>query len=123
MDGWIDLNSPDLNTPTGVKILTEVLPVAVEKQAADGRLLVRFSTGDSDVFDTVLSARGRYPDLGALNAVGVGLATDPSSGRLVCEGEQTSVPHIYAVGDVVQGTPELTPVAIQAGTLLARRWV
>lgn len=35
--------------------------------------------------------------------------------------EQTSVPHIYALGDVLQGKHELTPVAIQAGRLLAQR--
>ena len=35
--------------------------------------------------------------------------------------EQTNVPHIYAIGDVLQGRAELTPVAIQAGRLLARR--
>jgi hypothetical protein len=31
------------------------------------------------------------------------------------------VPHIYAIGDVVEDAPELTPVAILAGKLLARR--
>jgi thioredoxin reductase (NADPH) len=36
-------------------------------------------------------------------------------------GEQTNVPHIYAIGDVLAGRPELTPVAIAAGKLLARR--
>lgn len=35
--------------------------------------------------------------------------------------EQTNVPHIYAIGDVLKGKEELTPVAIQAGKLLARR--
>lgn len=35
--------------------------------------------------------------------------------------EQTNVPHIYAVGDVAQWKEELTPVAIQAGKLLAKR--
>ena len=35
--------------------------------------------------------------------------------------EQTNIPHIYAVGDVCEGKQELTPVAIQAGELLARR--
>jgi len=35
--------------------------------------------------------------------------------------EQTNVPHIYAVGDILEGKLELTPVAIQAGKLLARR--
>lgn len=31
------------------------------------------------------------------------------------------MPNIYAVGDVLEGRPELTPVAIHAGRLLARR--
>lgn len=35
--------------------------------------------------------------------------------------EQSSVPNVYAIGDIVNGTPELTPVAIRAGVLLARR--
>lgn len=35
--------------------------------------------------------------------------------------EQTNVPHIYAVGDVLRAKQELTPVAIQAGKLLAKR--
>lgn len=35
--------------------------------------------------------------------------------------EQTNIPHVYAIGDVLEGKPELTPVAIQAGKLLARR--
>lgn len=35
--------------------------------------------------------------------------------------EQTNVPHVYAIGDILDGKPELTPVAIQAGKLLARR--
>lgn len=35
--------------------------------------------------------------------------------------EQTSVPHIYAIGDILEEKWELTPVAIQAGRLLARR--
>lgn len=35
--------------------------------------------------------------------------------------EQTNVPHIYAIGDILEDKWELTPVAIQAGKLLARR--
>ena len=31
------------------------------------------------------------------------------------------MPHIFAIGDIIDGRPELTPVAIQAGRLLARR--
>lgn len=39
----------------------------------------------------------------------------------VTDEEQTSVPYIYAIGDVLEGKLELTPVAIQAGRLLVRR--
>lgn len=35
--------------------------------------------------------------------------------------EQTNVPYIYAIGDILQDKLELTPVAIQAGRLLVRR--
>lgn len=35
--------------------------------------------------------------------------------------QSVSAPHVYAVGDVMDGGNELTPVAIQAARLLARR--
>ena len=34
---------------------------------------------------------------------------------MVDDGEHTNVPHIFAVGDVLEGRPELTPVAIKTG--------
>lgn len=43
------------------------------------------------------------------------------SGKISAPTEQTNVGHIFAVGDVLEGRPELTPVAIHAGRLLARR--
>ncbi|CAE7605058.1 SEP1, partial [Symbiodinium microadriaticum] len=85
------------------------------------RLLVRLSNGDEDEFDTVLCATGRYADCTDLNLAAAGVQMDSRSGKIVCANEQTSVPHIYAIGDVVQGVPELTPAAIQAGIYLARR--
>ena len=41
--------------------------------------------------------------------------TPDDRGKLLCVNEQTTVPNVYAVGDVLTGRPELTPVAIQAG--------
>lgn len=35
--------------------------------------------------------------------------------------QSASVPNVYAVGDVLDEKPELTPVAIQAGRVLMRR--
>lgn len=43
------------------------------------------------------------------------------NGKIATEFEQTNVEHIYAIGDVVEGAPELTPVAIQAGRMLVNR--
>jgi len=44
-----------------------------------------------------------------------------SSGKIFTnERDQSNISNIYAVGDVAEGKPELTPVAIQAGVLLAR---
>ena len=37
------------------------------------------------------------------------------------DNEQTTVPNIYGIGDILDDKLELTPVAIQAGRLLAHR--
>lgn len=39
---------------------------------------------------------------------------------IVDDFERSSVPNIYAIGDVIDGKPELTPVAIHAGKYLAQ---
>ena len=92
------------------------------------KLVVTMNQGGTEVveeFDTVLYATGRTADTGGLNLSAVpGLNPDPRTGKLDAVNEQVvSVPskHIFAVGDVLKGRPELTPVAIQAGELLARR--
>jgi len=76
----------------------------------------------SDQFDTVIAAVGRYADseLLGLNDLGVETA---KNGKVICSNrnEQTNVDNVYAIGDVVQGVPELTPVTIQSGVLLANR--
>ncbi|XP_053948113.1 thioredoxin reductase 2, mitochondrial isoform X1 [Anastrepha ludens] len=108
----------------GVKFLFTTLPKAVEK-TNDGRFLVKWSnsnTGEegSDTFDTVLFAIGRKGLVDDLNlsAAGVEVKHD----KIVAnDAEETNVPHIYAVGDILLGKLELTPVAIHAGRLLARR--
>ena len=47
---------------------------------------------------------------------------NPKNGKVLHdEAERTNVDSIYAIGDVLDDKPELTPVAIQAGKLLARR--
>jgi thioredoxin reductase (NADPH) len=64
---------------------------------------------------------GRYADTHALNLGAAGVVAEASDGKIKCVNETTNVPHIYAIGDVLYGQMELTPVAIKAGRLLARR--
>ena len=110
----------DYMKASGTKIIEGALPTSIDKLPS-GRLLVKFSNGGSDEFDTVLAATGRGADTAGLALPTVGVATNPKSGKIPCVNEQTNVPHIYAIGDVVEDAPELTPAAILAGRLLAQR--
>lgn len=104
----------------GVRVRLGARPAALSP-AGDGRVSVRGDDGTEEVFDTVVAAVGRAPR--GLDAAGVEL--HPASGRVVgghCgEAERSSEPGVYAIGDVLHGAPELTPVAIRAGRLLAAR--
>jgi len=109
----------------GVKFITKTVPSSIEK-TEDGRLLVRYASAEdqsgADTYDTVLFAIGRkaLTDDLQLNSAGVKLA--PGSHKIAVDDEErTNVENIFAVGDVLEGKPELTPVAIHAGRLLARR--
>jgi pyruvate/2-oxoglutarate dehydrogenase complex dihydrolipoamide dehydrogenase (E3) component len=64
---------------------------------------------------------GRRADTSNLGLENIGVKTNPSNGKIVCQDEQTTCENVYAIGDVVDGAPELTPSAIHAGKLLARR--
>ncbi|XP_037026876.1 thioredoxin reductase 1, mitochondrial isoform X2 [Bradysia coprophila] len=112
-------------TEKGVKFEYKCQPKSIEK-TSDNRLLVKYAYDDgrevSDVFDTVLFAVGRKALVDDLKLENSGVIIKPNADKIdVDEYERTNVPHIYAVGDVLQGRPELTPVAILAGRLLARR--
>ncbi|KAL2092201.1 hypothetical protein ACEWY4_011999 [Coilia grayii] len=67
-------------------------------------------------------ADGIAPESKQLNLDRVGVQLHEETGKIVvAPDEATSVPSIYAIGDISLGRPELTPTAIQAGRLLARR--
>ena len=109
---------------SGIHFKNEVTPTKLEKVDESGRERIRvtFSDGTSETYDTVLAAVGRYADTEKLGLEALQVKTNPKNGKISTKHEQSiSVPNIYAVGDVMDGCPELTPVAIQAGQLLARR--
>lgn len=110
----------------GTRILRGCTPSRVAR-LPDGRLQVTWEDRtcgkeDSGVFNTVLWAIGRVPETRGLNLEGAGVETNPESQKILVDArDTTSVPHIYAIGDVAEGRPELTPTAIMAGKLLAQR--
>lgn len=75
----------------------------------------------SEIFDTVLFAVGRVPCTESIGLDEVGVKRDKNGYIPATADEQTNVPNIYAIGDILAGKPQLTPVAIEAGVLLARR--
>eukprot|EP00794_Sanderia_malayensis_P012237 gene12237-13498_t len=110
----------------GVKFIKNSAPKRIER-LSDGRLEVfydSFQWGEehSDIFDTVMLATGRDPVTNHLALQNAGIETDKETGYIICgDDEQTSATNVYAIGDVILDRPELTPVAIMAGKLLARR--
>ena len=105
----------------GTKFLKGVTPSGITKDEATGKLTVTYSDGKSGEYDTVVFAVGRYIDTAGLGLDTIGVKYNPKTGKIPAFNEQTNVPNIYAIGDVLDGRPELTPVAIQAGRLLANR--
>ncbi|PIO54550.1 hypothetical protein TELCIR_24086 [Teladorsagia circumcincta] len=76
----------------------------------------------NETYDTIVWAMGRDPQHDTLNLTAAGVKTDDSTGRIVVgKDDRTSAENVYAIGDVALGRPELTPTAIRAGQLLARR--
>jgi len=112
-----------------VKFVRETVPSKFEK-TADGKIRVFVKDQEYGVYDTVFVAIGRTGCASWLNLEAAGVAFNPKTGKIFCgKDESTSVPGIYAIGDAIEGNednpmkvfPELTPVAIQAGKLLAAR--
>lgn len=108
----------------GINFLFRCIPRSVEKQP-DGRLKVSWVNDKNeefnDVYDTILFAVGRRALTRELDLEKAGVKVAGEGEKIDTVNEQTNVPHIYAVGDVLYHKLELTPVAIHAGRLLARR--
>ncbi|HEV7317051.1 MAG TPA: Si-specific NAD(P)(+) transhydrogenase [Ensifer sp.] len=86
----------------------------------DGKVLLTLDNGRKITTDMVLFAAGRMGATDTLNLPAAGLEAD-SRGRLKVNPEtfQTSVPNIYAAGDVV-GFPSLASTSMEQGRIAAR---
>ncbi|CAH2277522.1 thioredoxin reductase 1, cytoplasmic [Pelobates cultripes] len=112
----------------GVKFIRQFVPTKIEQIEAGtpGKLLVTSQSTDgteiTEEYNTVLLAIGRDACTRRIGLEIPGVKINEKTGKIpVNDEEQTNVPYIYAIGDVLEDKIELTPVAIQAGRLLARR--
>uniref|UniRef100_A0A8C6NMG2 Thioredoxin reductase 2 n=1 Tax=Nothobranchius furzeri TaxID=105023 RepID=A0A8C6NMG2_NOTFU len=110
----------------GTRFLWRSVPTKVEKLSSGGLQVtwtdVQTGSEHKDAYDSVLWAVGRAPETKALGLDQLGVQLNKDTGKIVVGADEaTSVPNVYAFGDISEGRPELTPTAIRAGKLLARR--
>jgi len=112
----------------GVNMVRECVPTSIERleEGSPGKVRVHAKYNDgtdfTDEFNTVIFAIGRDACTTNIGLENVGLELNPKNKKVLHDSaERTNVDTIYAIGDVLDDKPELTPVAIQAGKLLARR--
>ena len=82
-------------------------------------LLAHLSSGDRLEVDQILYAIGRRPNIAGLGLERAGVTLGDSGGVKVDGFYRTSVPSIFAIGDVIDRV-QLTPVALAEGMVVAR---
>jgi glutathione reductase (NADPH) len=85
---------------------------------SEGALQVQLNNGDTLAADCVLRALGRRPNSRGLGLEALGIAFDTQGAIPVDDYSQTTIPGIYAVGDVTNRV-NLTPMAIREGHAFA----
>ncbi len=100
----------------GIDLRTETTVASIAKQK-DGYML-SLSDNTSLKVDLVMYATGRAPNTDGLGLVEAGVDLDRKGAVVVDQYSQSSVPSIYAVGDVTDRV-NLTPVAIKEGAAVA----
>jgi glutathione reductase (NADPH) len=84
----------------------------------DGSLRIHLAGASPIDADLLLWAVGRYPNTRGLGLEAAGVELGKNGAILVDEDNQSSVPSIYAIGDVTDRV-QLTPVAIREGQAFA----
>ena len=93
-------------------------PLSGVSKQSDGSLLLEGSGVDAIETDMLLWAVGRTPKTAGLGLEAVGVELDAQGAISVNAYNQSSVPSIYAVGDVTNRV-QLTPIAIREGHAFA----
>lgn len=102
---------------SGVRVITHTVFEKISDNG-DGTKTVHLKNGDQCPVDEVVFAIGRDPHTKGLGLEKAGVETGARGVVKVDEYSRTSVPHIYAVGDVTDRV-NLTPVAIREAICFA----
>ena len=103
----------------GQPLHTHKVPQKLEK-LDNGDIQIHFEDGTTHTSQKVIWAVGRKANVHQLNLEAAGVELTERGFIQVDEYQNTTIPGIYALGDV-SGEKELTPVAIKAGRILAER--
>jgi dihydrolipoamide dehydrogenase len=89
-----------------------------EVEEVAGSLRVHFGEGETVEADLMLVSVGRAPSVDGIGLEAAGISFDPTRGIQTDEQRRTSIPHIYAVGDVA-GHWQLAHTAFYEGEVAA----
>lgn len=104
----------------GIELHTHAVPQEVVKNA-DGSVTLKLQDGRETTVETLVWAIGREPATDKINLEAAGVETNERGFIKVDKFQNTNVLNIYAVGDIIEGGIELTPVAVAAGRRLSER--
>jgi NAD(P) transhydrogenase len=90
------------------------------EELPDGKVAANLASKKRIIADALLYAVGRAGNVEPLDLPAAGLAADDRGRIKVNEDFRTSVPHIFAVGDVI-GFPSLASVSMEQGRIAAAR--
>jgi glutathione reductase (NADPH) len=100
----------------GIRFVMDASVVGIRPEG--GVKEIGLSTGEMLEADQIMYATGRWPNTKTLGVEAAGVGVNPKGAVVVDEFGRTTVPHIYAVGDVTD-RHNLTPIAIREGHAFA----
>jgi dihydrolipoamide dehydrogenase len=107
-----------------IQLGVKIAKVSVDKKAKAEEVRVEYTDAKGEpqvlVVDRLIVSIGRVPNTNGLNAESIGLVLDERGFVAVDDECRTSVPNVWAVGDVVRG-PMLAHKAEEEGVAVAER--
>jgi len=101
----------------GITVITGCTVAKVDRHGDE--FTTHLSNGSSIASEKVMFAIGRHPNVANLGLEKTGVAINPRNGGIAVDNfSRSSVPHIYAIGDVTHRI-NLTPIAIREGHAFA----